>query len=205
MSSTPAEIGARIKAARKAQKMSQTELAQKLDKTLRTVQKYESGEIEPSIMIINSIAKILSISPIDLIGYERRQIKLNSMADVMSAFEEIRRKKQLNFTIDVKRPPQYDEWSCSIKFNGNDKNARDNASLCLFLERYRDYITRLETYWVGQETFDKWLDEELLGSTDEILEDREIEDLSFEERIRRCQELNEKIYQEKLKSSEEKK
>ena len=49
MHSNPAEIGERIKAARKAAHLSQTELAQRLDKTMRTVQKYESGEIEPSI------------------------------------------------------------------------------------------------------------------------------------------------------------
>ena len=49
MHSNPAEIGERIKAARKAAHLSQTELAQRLNKTMRTVQKYESGEIEPSI------------------------------------------------------------------------------------------------------------------------------------------------------------
>ena len=49
MNSNPAEIGERIKSARKAAGLSQTELATRLNKTLRTIQKYESGEIEPSI------------------------------------------------------------------------------------------------------------------------------------------------------------
>ena len=66
MNSNPAEIGQRIKEARKAAKLSQTELAGQLEKTLRTVQKYESGEIEPSIATINSIAKILNASPADI-------------------------------------------------------------------------------------------------------------------------------------------
>ena len=61
MNSNPAEIGNRIKAARKTAKLIQTDLAVKLDKTLRTVQKYESGEIEPSIAVINEIAKILNV------------------------------------------------------------------------------------------------------------------------------------------------
>ena len=39
MHSNPTEIGERIKAARKAAHLSQTELAQRLDKTMRTVQK----------------------------------------------------------------------------------------------------------------------------------------------------------------------
>lgn len=49
MNSNPAEIGERIKSARKAAGLSQTELATRLDKTLRTIQKYESGEIEPPL------------------------------------------------------------------------------------------------------------------------------------------------------------
>ena len=49
------ELGMRIRAARKAAHLSQTELAEILGKTMRTIQKYESGEIEPSIAIINEI------------------------------------------------------------------------------------------------------------------------------------------------------
>ena len=60
MNKNPAEIGERIKAARKAAGLSQTELANRLSKTLRTVQKYESGEIEPSIAIINAMAMEIS-------------------------------------------------------------------------------------------------------------------------------------------------
>ena len=60
MKSTPADIGARIKQARKSAKLSQTELAERLHKTMRTIQKYESGEIEPSISMINSIAYVLN-------------------------------------------------------------------------------------------------------------------------------------------------
>ena len=61
------DIGNRIKEARKAQHLSQTELANRLGKTMRTVQKYESGEIEPSIGVLNEIANILNISPAELI------------------------------------------------------------------------------------------------------------------------------------------
>lgn len=75
MNSNPAEIGKRLKTARKAAGLSQTELATRLDKTLRTIQKYESGEIEPSIAMINAIAKELNVSPADLIGYRRPGIE----------------------------------------------------------------------------------------------------------------------------------
>lgn len=67
------DIGNRIKEARKAQHLSQTELANRLGKTMRTVQKYESGEIEPSIGVLNEIANILNISPAELIGYREEE------------------------------------------------------------------------------------------------------------------------------------
>ena len=53
------QIGLRIRTARKNKGLNQTELAKLLGKSLRTIQKYESGEIEVSIAMINEIAKVL--------------------------------------------------------------------------------------------------------------------------------------------------
>ena len=115
MSSNPAGIGERIKVARKAAGLSQTELAKRLDKTMRTVQKYESGEIEPSIAMVNAIAKVLDVSPADLIGYQKPEIQLDSLSDVIAVLYQLNKKAGLRFEIDVKRPPEHDEWSCSLK------------------------------------------------------------------------------------------
>ena len=103
MNKNPAEIGERIKAARKAAGLSQTELANRLSKTLRTVQKYESGEIEPSIAIINAMAKELKVSPADLIGYQRPSIELNTISDVLTVLYQLNKKAGLRFEIDKHR------------------------------------------------------------------------------------------------------
>ena len=161
MHSSPTEIGERIKAARKAAHLSQTELAQRLDKTMRTVQKYESGEIEPSIAMINAIAKILNISPADLIGYQKPEIQLNSLSDVIAVLYQLNKKAGIRFEIDVQRPPHSEEWSCSLKFKGNDQSAEMNNSLCLILEEFRDEREKLETYWTDPESFDRWIEKEL--------------------------------------------
>ena len=50
--------GENIKRLRKKYNLTQTELANKIDRTLRTVQKYESGEILPPIDIIYKINDI---------------------------------------------------------------------------------------------------------------------------------------------------
>ena len=57
-------IGQRIKQLRKRKGLNQTELAQMLKKSLRTVQKYETGEIEVSIAVANLFPlKILCFRP----------------------------------------------------------------------------------------------------------------------------------------------
>ena len=60
-------IGLNIKKYRKEKGLTQTELADKLGKTLRTVQKYESGEILPSINNVYEIAEALEVFSNDII------------------------------------------------------------------------------------------------------------------------------------------
>ena len=63
-------IGQRIKQLRKRKGLNQTELAQMLKKSLRTVQKYETGEIEVSIAVVNQIADLLDTTSTYILGYE---------------------------------------------------------------------------------------------------------------------------------------
>lgn len=51
------EIGRRIKLARKARRISQKELAEMLNRSLRTIQKYESGDIEVSVAALVSVCQ----------------------------------------------------------------------------------------------------------------------------------------------------
>lgn len=203
MSSNPAEIGERIKAARKAANLSQTELAKQLDKTMRTVQKYESGEIEPSIAMIKAIAKVLQVSPADLIGYKKPDIQLDSLSDMIAVLYQLNKKAGLRFEIDVKRPPQHDGWTCSLVFNGQDHASEMNADLCLILERFRDERQKLETYWTDQAAFDLWIEKELAYYADAKLVDREVEVLTTMERIQRRNELDRQMLEEMKKAAED--
>lgn len=203
MSSNPAEIGERIKAARRAANLSQTELAKRLDKTMRTIQKYESGEIEPSIAMINAIAKVLDVSPADLIGYKKPEIQLDSLSDVIAVLYQLNKKAGLRFEIDVKRPPHHDEWTCSLTFNGHDHGSEMNSALCLILENFRDERQKLETYWTDQAAFDLWIEKELAYYADAKLADREVEVLTPMERIQRRNELDRLMLEEMKKAAEE--
>ena len=203
MNSHSSELGRRIKEARKAAKLSQTELANLLEKTLRTIQKYESGEIEPSIATINTIARKLNVSPAELIGYKKQELRLDTLSDVLFVLNELNKKAGIRFDIDVRRPPHHDEWTCAIRFDGKDQNAPHNADLCLFMERYADERERLETYWIGQESFDRWFEQELAYYANDKLQDKEIEELSDIERIQRRNDLDRKRMDEMKKAAEE--
>lgn len=203
MNSNAAEIGKRIRAARKAAKLNQTVLAMKLDKTMRTIQKYESGEIEPSIGMINAIAKILNVSPADLVGYQKPNIELTCLSDVLSFLYQLDKKAGLHFDVEVERPPHSEEWGCSLKFKGNDPDADLNASLCLLLENFKKERQKYETYWIDRQAFDLWVEKELTYHADSILEDKQEEILSDMERIQRRNDLDRKILEEMKKAAEE--
>jgi len=55
-------IGRRIRQERKKKKMCQTQLAKKLEKSLRTIQKYETGEIEITIRMLYKVADVFGCS-----------------------------------------------------------------------------------------------------------------------------------------------
>lgn len=61
-------IGDNLKMYRKKKKITQKQLAASIEKAERTVQKYESGELEPNIDTLNKIAVALNVSISDLLG-----------------------------------------------------------------------------------------------------------------------------------------
>lgn len=185
MKNTKNQLGLRIRTARKEKGINQTELANLLGKSLRTVQKYESGEIEVSIAMINEIARVLGTTSTYLIGHQTEQKPISNLADVMEFLFHLDRIKELGFDIDVKRPPHYDGWECSITFNGKDMSTELNQDLCLFLEQFRDERNNLKSYISTYETYQDWQDKTLAYYAQTELTEKDVENLSPEERIRR--------------------
>lgn len=68
------EIGKRIKALRLEHELTQTEFSKLIGKSLRTVQKYEKGEIEISISVANEIAQALEVPAAHILGNTDNQV-----------------------------------------------------------------------------------------------------------------------------------
>ncbi len=154
-------IGQRVRELRKRKGLNQQELAEILNKSLRTVQKYENGEISISIAMINEIAKVLDSTSTYLLGYKKDGVKIESISDIMDFLFCLEKVTGINFDIDVKKPPHYDGWECSLKFNGKDLSAALNADMCLFLE---DWADNREDYISGtcpEGKYQQWQDQTL--------------------------------------------
>ena len=179
-----AEIGLRIRTLRKRKGYNQQELADILGKSLRTVQKYESGEIEVSIAMANQLAEVLDTTPTFLFGYETEITPIRSLADVLNFLFHIEQVKGIDFGIDVKRPPRSKEWQCAITFNGK-ADADFNTDLCLFLENWEEQRDNLRTYGITQEQYREWKAKTLAYYASTAVEIAEPEELDPEERLKR--------------------
>ena len=177
-------IGQRIKLLRKRKGLNQKELASILGKSLRTVQKYETGEIEVSIAVVNQLADILESTPTYILGYEANTAPIRSLADIMGFLFQLEQVAGISFDIDVKKPPRSKEWQCSISFNG--KASTDfNTDLCLFMEDWESQRDDIRAFQSTQAAYQKWQEQTLAYYSATSVECVQPEELSDEERIKR--------------------
>lgn len=178
-------IGERIKTLRKKRGYNQTELANLLGKSLRTVQKYESGEIEVSIAVINELAKVLDTTSTYLFGQQTGDFKFDSLADVMDCLFQLEKITGLRFSVDVKKPPRDEGWQCSITFDGKNREADLNADMCLFLEEWENNRQEFENYGSTKAAYEKWKDQTLAYYASQRVEISEPDELDETERIQK--------------------
>ena len=156
-----------------------------IGKSLRTVQKYETGEIEVSIDVVNEIAKHLDTTPTFILGYETNTAPIRSLADIMSFLFELNKVSSLKFDVDVKKPPRSNEWTCSIRFNGKEMDADHNADMCLFLEQWEDMREDVRSYNCSAAALHSWQEQTLAYYAGASVECVEPEELDEDERLAR--------------------
>lgn len=177
------QIGLRIRTARKKKGLNQTEFANLLGKSLRTVQKYENGEIDISIAMLNEIAKVLDCEISYLIGCDSQRKPLSNLSDVVNFFCMLDKIDNVHFGIETKRPPQHDGWECTIKFTVDDALDLLNRDICYFLEDFERLRQEVRTYQTSEDDFKKWQEQSAAIYSKRKLKERTNKILSTEERL----------------------
>lgn len=72
------KVGKNIKEARKASKLTQQQLADKIHRTESSIRKYEKGIVLIPNDIIEEIARALEVSPLDLLGVDEWEEEFNA-------------------------------------------------------------------------------------------------------------------------------
>ena len=164
-----------------------------LKKSLRTVQKYETGEIEVSIAVVNQIADLLDSTPTYILGYESSTTQIRTLSDVMDFLFKLETVEGIDFKIDVQKPPRSKRWECSISFDGKS-TAEFNADICLFLEQWEEERSELRAYNSTQAAYKRLKEQTLSYYAANAVKCTEPEELDRDERIAKRTEFLEKEY-----------
>ena len=143
-----AAIGTRIKILRRQHRLSQTTFAKAINKSLRTVQKYEAGEIKIPLSAIAATAKLFDVGMDELIGCKPRMREIETLSDIVNFLFMLERVNELDFSLDVPDKPFREDkpWKCSITFDGRTLKRYEVER-----ERLNTEITALEEWIATQE------------------------------------------------------
>ena len=173
-------IGERIKTLRKKRGYNQKDLANLLGKSLRTIQKYESGEIEISIAMVNELGEGVDTTLYLSSRTSDRDFKFDSLSDVMECLFQLEKISGLHFSIETKRPPHDDGWQCSITFDGKDKSAEHNDRYVPVPRRMGRTTGNLSSSiaW-AKDAYEDWKDKTLADYASQGVEMEEPENLEY--------------------------
>lgn len=93
-------IGEKIKMLRKEKKLTQKELANEIGVTASTVTKYENGQLEPNIEVLNRISNIFRISISALVEDNYSRKEFSTEPEFLSLYELVNSKQLTEETID---------------------------------------------------------------------------------------------------------
>jgi transcriptional regulator with XRE-family HTH domain len=179
---TAEEIGNAIKKRRRQLKITQKEFAERLGKSERTIQKYESGEITMKIDLIKLVADELEIPWQELLEAKTDEIgivssenefpacRFHTLSDVINALFTITEIKDIAFQLTCSKPPESPDWTSALMVDGKGSGTY-NADFCLFMENWMNKLAALQSGSINQEQFETWKRETLEYYSDSYFSD----------------------------------
>ena len=160
-----------------------------------TLSSYENGVVTPSNEVLLTIAQKFHVSLDWLFGLSENKIQISTLSDVILVLLQMNESNELRYELDVnnKLPGDIEtatqRWYAGLRFYGNDPEHSLNADMCNFLADLQENRESLESYFTGKDMYDMWKKQTLEYYTAKPVTHKEIEELDFETRIRKRDEL----------------
>ena len=178
-------IGRRIRKLRNGKRISQQALADLIDMSLRSIQKYESGETEPPVSVVNAIARVLGSDPIYILGYNETRPRIKSFADVVDFLFQMEDIQELDFDISMDIDKSIRHYDVSLTFDAVDKEHEYNNLMYLFLRDWAREREAVKMYMTPYEYYEYWKNKKIDDYKTVYTTQKKHEDLDFDEFNRR--------------------
>ena len=127
--------------------------------------------------------------------YLKTKYRFLLLSDVILVLLQMNESNEFRYELDInnKLPGDIEtatqHWYAGLRFYGNDPEHSLNADMCNFLADLQENRESLESYFTGKDMFDMWKKQTLEYYTAKPVTHKEIEELDFETRIRKRDEL----------------
>lgn len=188
-------IAEKIKELRTDFKMNQKNFAEAIGIKQSTLSSYENGVVTPSNDVLLTIAKKFHVSLDWLFGLSESKVQISTLSDIIWVLLQMNESTELRYEVEVNNhltndvENEQERWYAGIKFYGNDKEHSLNADMCNFLADLQENRESLESYFTGKDMYEMWKKKTLDYYTAKPVTHQEIEDLDFETRIRKRDQL----------------
>lgn len=189
------KINERIKELRKQNQLNQKEFAGAIGITQSTLSSYENGNALPSIDVLIIMATTFHVSIDWICGISEAKIEFSCLSDVESALLQINDIAELRYELEINEHLPNDletddnKWFAALKFYGNDSEHKFNMEMCQFLSALQNSRDSLEHYFTDKDNFDTWKSNYLERHKNAILTQKEYENLSHTEMLKKRNEL----------------
>ena len=149
-------IGRRIRELRNRKGISQQNLADLIEMSLRSIQKYESGETEPTVSAVNAIARVLNSDPVYILGYQETRPRIKSFADIADFLFQMDEIEELDMSITMDTDKSNRKYDISLTFDGADTAHDFNPNMYRLLREWADEREACKMYMSTREYYEYW-------------------------------------------------
>lgn len=188
-------VAEKIKELRTDLKMNQKNFAAAIGIRQSTLSSYENGVVTPSNDVLLTIAQKFHVSLDWLFGLSQNKVQISTLSDIIWVLLQINESNELRYELEINNQLPDDtetgsrRWSAGLRFYGNDREHSLNADMCNFLADLQENRESLESYFTGKDMFEMWKKQTLEYYTSKPVTHKEIEELDFETRIGKRDEL----------------